>query len=283
MIYTQWSGLFGNSDSTRERNAWGVIQLLGHRDLGSIADIREGLQFPQPVVNRTLSCVATAPLGRPIQQFKSIPELLEVLRDLVKALRSLYLDARILHRDIAIKNLIIAFQPEADGPKGVLIDLDGALDLDNVSPVEPLIGSDGFMAIGILSGQRHTYRHDLESLFYVFLWLAIGNDHEREEAYDILEGLPKESRLRHWCSMDFEAVGREKAADMSPQGFVRILGEFSPDFVPLRGLARELHALLFPLREGKVFTGTEMRSGATERLYEGMVDAFNRSALTFHK
>lgn len=261
----------------RERNVWGAIRLLSAQDLVSIADLRHGLQFPQPFVNRTFSCVATAPLGRPIQQFTSIHELLEVLCDLVKALRSLYMDGRIIHRDIAIKNVVITSRHSADSPKGVLIDFDQALDLDNVRAVEPLVGSDGFMAIGILSGKPHTYRHDLESLFYVFLWFAIGNDHEHDDAYDILGGLPKTSRLWKWCSMDFRSVGRAKAADMSPEGFLGILGEFSADFAPLRGLAKELHALVFPVRDGKIFTGTETEQVAVERLYNGMADAFNRS------
>ncbi|KAJ4321988.1 hypothetical protein N0V84_005035 [Fusarium piperis] len=256
-----------------------VIQLLGDEDLVSVADLRHGLRFPQPFVNRTLSCVATAPLGRPIQKFTSITELLEVLRDLVKALRSLYVDGRILHRDIAIKNLIIPTQHSTDSPRGVLIDFDQAPDLDNVRAVEPLVGSDGFMAVGILSGRPHTYRHDLESLFYVLLWFAIGNDRENAEANDILEGLPKTSRLWKWCSMDFAGIGRDKATDMSPEGFLGILDEFSADFAPLRGLAKELHALLFPVRDGKIFTGTETEQAAVERLYSNMADAFNRSAL----
>jgi thiamine kinase-like enzyme len=264
-----------------ERNAWGVIQLLGYQDLVNIADLRRGLHFPQTFVNRTFSCVATTPLGRPIRQFTSIPELLEVLRDLVKALQSLYVNARILHRDVAIKNLIIAPQHSADSPKGVLLDFNFALDLDNVRPIEPMVGSDGFMAIGILSGQRHTYRHDLESLFYVFLWIAIAIDRVHDEANDILKGIPKTSRLWKWCTMDFGAVGRDKAADMSPEGFEGILDEFSSDFAPLRGLAKELHALIFPVRDGKIFTGTETDQVAVQRVYDGMADAFNRSALAF--
>ena len=92
---------------------------------------------------------------------------------------------RILHRDVAIKSLIITPQHSTDSSKGVLLDFNFALDLDNVGPVEPLVGSDGFMAVGILSGQRHSYRQDLESLFYANLWIAIGNDRVDNEANDI--------------------------------------------------------------------------------------------------
>ncbi|EAU29434.1 predicted protein [Aspergillus terreus NIH2624] len=264
-----------------ERNAWGIIRLLDHQELVTIADLRQGLDFPRPFVNRRFSSVANTPLGRPIRQFTSIPELLEVLRDLVRALQSLYVNARILHRDIAIKNLIITPQHSADSSKGTLLDFNYALDLANARPIEPMVGSDGFTAIGILSGQRHTYRHDLESLFYVFLWIAIANDRVHDEATDIVKGLPETSRLWKWCTMDFGAVGRDKAADMSPEGFEGILAEFSPDFAPLQGLARELHTLIFPVRDGKIFTGTETDPEAVQRLYDGMADAFSRSASAF--
>ena len=30
-----------------------------------------------------------------------------------------------------------------------------------------------FMTIEVLEGRAHTYRHDLESFFYVFLWVII--------------------------------------------------------------------------------------------------------------
>lgn len=265
----------------QERNAWGIVQLVAYQDLVSTFDLRKGLQFPQPFANRTFSCIASAPLGRPIRQFATIPELLEVLRDLVRALQSLYINTRILHRDVAIKNLIITPQHSADGPKGVLIDFNAALDLDNARPVEPMVGSDGFMAIGILFGQRHTYRHDLESLFYVFLWIAIANERLHDEANDILNVLPKTSRLWNWCSMDFGGVGKFKAADMSPQGFEKMLDEFSNEFKPLQGLAQELHALVFPVRDGKIFTGTDTDQVAVQRLYDGMANAFDKGVTAF--
>lgn len=209
----------------------------------------------------------------------SLYELLEVLRDLVKALKSLYMVGNILHRDIAIKNLVIATKYDDDTSKGILIDFDLALDLDEAPAVQQTVGSDGFMAIGILSGQPHTYRHDLESLFYVFLWLAIGNDCEHAHAHEILQSLPKTSRLWKWCSMDFNGVRQAKIADMSAEGFKHILNEFSVRFTPLRGLASELHRLIFPMSGGGVFAKTETDQAAVKRLYQGMIDAFNHSIL----
>ena len=74
-----------------------------------------------------------------------------------------------------------------------------------------------------------------------------------------------------------------KAGEMSPEGFLGLLGEFPADFAPLRGLAKELHVLIFPLRDGRIFTGTETEQLAVEWLYSSMADAFHRNALALHK
>ena len=220
-------------------------------------------------------------LGRPIQKFTSTPALLDVMEDLVEALRSLYLDGGIIHSEVVIKNLIIAPQPGADHPKSVLVDFDLALDVDSPRALEPMMGSEGLMAIGILSGQKHSYRHDLESLFYGLLWLAIGNNHDLDDARGILEGLLETSWLRKWCGMDLGAVRRDKAADMSSEGFLAILEEFSPDFASMRDLAKELNALLFPLRDGKIITGTETDRAVVERLYGEMAQPFHQRSFSF--
>jgi hypothetical protein len=288
---------------------WGVTKVLGFQDLASIEDQRQGLQFPRPYefitsaagqsvspegeepsketaldeqynhsfVNRTLSCTVNFPLGRSINKFESVLEFLEACRDVVKALRSLYQDGKILHRDICIKNLIIAPQHNEGDAKGVLIDFDAALDLEK-GPARrgELIGSEGFMAIGILSGDAHTYRHDLESLFYVFLWISISTDREHDDI-ESLRNQPTTSRLWGWCSTNFKSVRENKMVDMSPDGFVQILAEFSNEFEHVQGLAVELKNLLFPWRDGELFTGTDMDQNGADRLYSGMIDTFNRS------
>lgn len=66
---------------------------------------------------------------------------------------------------------------------------------------------------------------------------------------------------------------------MSLEGFKGILDEFSPDFAPLRYLAKEIYALIFPV--GKIFIGTEIEQVAVQGVYDGMADAFDRSALAF--
>ncbi|KAF4507422.1 hypothetical protein G6O67_006058 [Ophiocordyceps sinensis] len=78
----------------------------------------------RPYENRIFRVLAVSPAGRSISQFRSIVELLEGLRDAIKAHRSLFMDGRILHRDISENNIIITDPDIADGFKGMLIDLD---------------------------------------------------------------------------------------------------------------------------------------------------------------
>lgn len=80
--------------------------------------------------NRIYSCLAVSPVGRAISDFRTVRELLECMRDVIKAYRSLYKTGNILHRDISSNNIIITKPDTADGCKGMLIDLDLAKDED---------------------------------------------------------------------------------------------------------------------------------------------------------
>jgi hypothetical protein len=72
------------------------------------------------------------------------------------------------------ENNIIVTDAEEGNPRGMLIDLDFAKELDSVpSGARHRTGTMEFMAIEVLEGRAHTYRHDLESFFYVFLWVII--------------------------------------------------------------------------------------------------------------
>lgn len=57
--------------------------------------------------NRIFSCLIISPAGRAIHNYESPLELLEALRDAIKAHRSLYLEGNVLHRDISENNIII--------------------------------------------------------------------------------------------------------------------------------------------------------------------------------
>jgi 5-carboxymethyl-2-hydroxymuconate isomerase len=113
--------------------------------------------------NRIFRCLVISPAGRAIREFRSIPELLEALRDAIKAHRSLYINGKILHRDISENNIIITDPKEADGFTGMLIDEDLAKEIGSGrSGARHQTGTMEFMAIEVLRRVSHTYRHDLE-------------------------------------------------------------------------------------------------------------------------
>jgi hypothetical protein len=139
-----------------------------------------------------------------------------------------------------------------------------------------------FMAIEVLQGKGHTYRHDLESFFYVFIWMCIryGHDVDMEETATPSASKPnktrvrqmKTSRLRGWYSGTYTEIARNKLGDMV--GFEDITAEFALKFVSLKGLAEELRNILFRGRDLAPFTGTYKDRSI---MYDGIIDAFERA------
>ncbi|RKL42313.1 hypothetical protein BFJ70_g5054 [Fusarium oxysporum] len=163
------------------RNVWFITELIDYQCLDTDAI--------------TLSCIVASPFGRPVKEYRTVLGVLECLRDTIKALRSLYLDAKILDQDISDNNILIsnAGNNNPDSPTGILIDFDNAIDVE-IEPENPcsLSGTKTFMAIDLSRGSddrvHHTYRHDLESFFYVFLFMAASGH----------GGASDKSRLRPW-------------------------------------------------------------------------------------
>lgn len=216
--------------------------------------------------NRILTCTITSPAGRPLHTFHSLIELLQVFRDAVKCHRSLYHDAKILHQDVSTGNMIILDGQGEGKPKGILIDLDSAIQLTEESEAEVgITGTRPFMAIGVLRGERHTYRHDLESFLYVFLWTVISSHTENP---------PETSKLRQWSNGDWNDLAVRKCLDMGQDSFRNILTEFTPEFHSLKSLAESLRQILFPQRDGAIWTGTHSSPEAIGKLYDDMMDAF---------
>lgn len=130
---------------------------------------------------RIFGCLVLSPSGRAIWDLQSIPELLKTLRDAVKAHRSLYINGKILHRDISGSNIIITDPKEADGFRGMLIDEDLAKEIcSGRSGARHQTGTMEFMAIEVLQWVAHSYRHDLESFSYVLLWTCARRAWEKE-------------------------------------------------------------------------------------------------------
>jgi Fungal protein kinase len=103
-------------NATAEANKYSVEQ-------GNAISLR-GLESPKDglIDNRIFFCLVISPLGRPINEFKSVREFLKACRDFIKAHRSLYYDGKIFYRDISENNIIVT-DAESEEPRGMLIDL----------------------------------------------------------------------------------------------------------------------------------------------------------------
>lgn len=224
--------------------------------------------------NRIFGCLVISPAGRTIRDFRSISELLEALRDAIKAHRSLYTDGKILHRDISENNIIITDPREADGFKGILIDEDLAKEIDSGrSGARHQTGTMEFMAIEVLQRVAHTYRHDLESFFYVLLWICARRAWEKEYQCK-LRHRPAESILRWWYSGSLKDIAARKEHDMSINGFKVLLEEFPQSFDHAKPLCLKIRGILFPfLEDGAMFIGTP--SNSPEELYRPIIEAFD--------
>ncbi|KAI9763725.1 MAG: hypothetical protein M1840_009122 [Geoglossum simile] len=103
---------------------------------------------------------------------------------------SLDQDGKILHRDVSKNNIIITDAEKPEDLSGMLIDLDLAKELGSgLSGARHRTGTMEFMAIEVLECGAHTYRHDLESFFYVFLKRFKGLLDEFPPEFDIVKEL----------------------------------------------------------------------------------------------
>ncbi|KAG5802275.1 hypothetical protein H9Q74_007618 [Fusarium xylarioides] len=283
----------------KERKVWGVIQLLDEGNIQSLARIHQGLTLGTPrrlfatskgdstadmslvdsqTINghselllshnstsdesRMLSYTVISPHGRHITEYRSINEFLVVLRDAIKAHRSLYTAGRILHRDISINNIIITEAKSSDESRGTLIDLDAAIDMTAEKPSRKTItGTKPFMAIGLLQGEENGYRHDIESFFYVLLFSA---------TIDRKVGLPANTPLQKWMGGTWAYLANRKADDLADPKFDEILAGFQPDFKELKGLARALRDMI--LGREKVSTEDD-----GSQMYDQIIEAFDKT------
>ncbi|KAI0400036.1 serine/threonine-protein kinase Sgk2 [Xylaria palmicola] len=215
--------------------------------------------------DRILRVLVVSPAGRSIRQFQSGTELLHGLRDAITVHQSLYLDGRILHRDISENNIIITDPTKADGFRGMLIDLDLAKEEgQGASGARHRTGTMEFMAIEVLTGTSHTYRHDLEAFFYVLIWLCARRGWNKP---------PKKTMLARWYTGNYDEIAQSKRGDMDAGGLEVILREFPEKFDFVKPLCREIRDILFPYKRG-LFTGTPQNPNV---LYSPIIKAFDET------
>ena len=128
-----------------------------------------------------------------------------------------------------------------------------------------MTGTKEFMAIEVLEDVDHTYRHDLESFFYVLIWMCVGYGWGKGQK-------PEIHPLHRWYYGTAKDIVIAKRGDVTRNFEDYVLAEFSPIFNCIKGLARSLRNMLFS--ETTLFTGTP-KDEPPGHLHKSMIKAFN--------
>ncbi|KAF8584585.1 hypothetical protein K439DRAFT_1134675 [Ramaria rubella] len=155
-----------HSEDVRIKGSTGVTRL------DSVFSNRQ-TQSPDNAVERVHTRLIMEPYGIPLHHFSNRTELLTAYHDALQAHRNLYEKAGILHRDIKPENILI--NPNGDeGNHGILIDFDHAIRVTDSSPysTKRKIGTYFFMSHRALEGEIHTFMDDLESFYYVLVYIG---------------------------------------------------------------------------------------------------------------
>lgn len=138
----------------------------------------------------------------------------------------------------------------ADGFTGMLIDLDLAIVDGERTSARHMTGTIEFMAIDVLCGLEHTYKHDLESFLYVLLWICGRRAWEKEFRCSI-RNQPKKRIFQNWYGDCAIVAARSKKGDMDVNWFELVLLQFVPAFDCIKPLCKKVRTLLFPPTEAK--------------------------------
>ncbi|PFH45845.1 hypothetical protein AMATHDRAFT_200217 [Amanita thiersii Skay4041] len=139
---------------------------------GRLAKYLEGKNLPYE--KRVLRILIMTELF-PIIELTKTATLGPAIKDIFNCYRWLFEEAGVLHRDISLKNLM--YRKKDGKAYGVLLDFDMAIIItleDRKPSSKQRTGTLPYMACDLLepSPPKHVYRHDLESLFYVMLFLT---------------------------------------------------------------------------------------------------------------
>lgn len=191
------------------------------------------------LLNRVHRRVIVCDYGQRIVDASSPMMLLVGLQGHLEGHNSLFFKAGILHRDISINNLMINEDRDNKSQVIFMIDMDSAAPKDGqtASGARWKTGTRAFMAIGVLRGEKNTYRHDLESFFWVIFWICIHYNGKREV---------KNSQFQMWNFIDMERLGNEKhGLVLNPHFNDRLAKDCQPYYKSLIPCVNRFREVLF--------------------------------------
>lgn len=175
--------------------------------------------------------------GQPLHFAQDPIQLLTALADCIAGYKSLHLKAGLLQSDISPSNLLI----DSDG-KGFMIDLDLAVEVDRkeTSGAPAKTGTRAFMAVGLLLGEFHTCIHDLESFFWVFIWICVH--------YTSPEKAVVVPAFEQWNYIDDAPLALIKKGIISDRSdfSTQIKKDFQVSYNSLHGCATHWRDIMFP-------------------------------------
>ncbi|CDO78205.1 hypothetical protein BN946_scf184701.g3 [Trametes cinnabarina] len=153
-------------------------------------------------------------VGHPLTEFIASREMVAALRDAIEGHQTAWENARILHRDVHIGNILIADDQSEGSHRGFLHDFDcssmepfgshtqsstssvvvddEAVSAQDVAKFKERTGTRNFIALELLNPLKpilHQPYHDLESFYWVLLWVVLRHTNCRHQDA-LLEGQP---------------------------------------------------------------------------------------------
>ncbi|KAG5972063.1 hypothetical protein E4U56_006427 [Claviceps arundinis] len=155
----------------------------------------------------------------------------------------------------------------------MLIDLDLAKIRDSgPSGARHQTGTMQFMAVEVLRKTDHTYRHDLESFFYVLLWMCARQAWSNGFAGE--QKPPKDSLLRKWEIGSLKYIADAKEGHMTVNSLERIMEEFPEALDVVKPLCFGLRTILFG-DTARLVLGTP--AGDPDQLYRPIIAAYDEA------
>ncbi|KAG2008658.1 other/FunK1 protein kinase [Coprinopsis cinerea AmutBmut pab1-1] len=173
----------------------GVVQMIEYQVVAATTDFRGPLveeeQSHYGFQKRTKLRMVLEQYGSDIHYFESKMDLLTAFYDAIKGHMRLYLRKGILHRDISVGNILLGLKGSRSrkGFRGVLIDLDKAIYIYGHKPGElkfAVVGTIPYQSVFVQARaflsctehpnafSNHDHLDDLQSFFWVFLYIVIG-------------------------------------------------------------------------------------------------------------
>ncbi|KAG1895577.1 uncharacterized protein F5891DRAFT_1194099 [Suillus fuscotomentosus] len=242
-------------------------------------EVDETVKYRQKVpcsikgTSRMHVCLVLKPRTRPLYEFHSRAEFLTSILDIIKIQKQAVEQNRVLHRDCSLNNAMI--EDDGDGTHGMLIDWEFAVEIVRGNQAQYLSCrspfSSSFMYLHTpdpsderlgtrASGSKpypppmvtHVYQDDLESMFYVFIWVCIEFRDPLGMKRVLPTILPQYSLQRvKWITQEWSASTYQKCGDSKTQFFHQsehytkeLSRQFDPYFESLLPLALEWYDLV---------------------------------------